>query len=182
MKMKRIAWLTAMGLLLGTPAVVGAEEGQPSLDKLRSGINTNEPTYIKSDSLTIRQGEQTFVYSGNVEVKQGEMTLTAAELTGSYGDDNRIKRLEATSNVIITQGDMRGTSQKATYDAATEIVELTENPELQQNGSILTADLIRIFLKEERSVAEGAVRVKVAQKDGKDSGVPPPDRGSLGLR
>jgi len=44
---------------------------------------------------------------------------------------------------------------------------LTENPQLQQKESILRADKIKIFLNENRSQAEGDVRVTfVNTKDG----------------
>ena len=120
------------------------------------------PTYIKSDTLTFKSKERNFVYSGNVEVTHGDMILTADSLEGNYSEKNEIQNLTAHKNVTIIKGEqMRATGEQAIYDKASETMVLTDNPELQQNGSVLTADRIRIFMKENRSVAEGQVRVKL---------------------
>ena len=124
------------------------------------------PTFIKADSLSLKSDSRTFAYSGNVEVTQGDMTLTAQTMEGNYDENNKIKQLMAKGNVLITKGpEIRATGQRAIYDAATETVVLTENPELQQDGSILSADRIRVYLSENRSVGEGTVRVKLIQKN-----------------
>lgn len=135
--------------------------------KLADGDFGKLPTYVKSDSLILKSAERTFVYSGNVEVRQGDMILTSTTLEGKYAENNQIEQLLAQTNVIVTKGEaIRATGEKAIYDAATATVTLTENPELQQEGSILTADVIKIFLNENRSSAEGSVRVKLVKKEG----------------
>lgn len=147
--------------------------GQAKPAILEGDFNSG-PTYIKSDTLSLKSVQRQFVYNGNVEVKQGDMTLTSDTLEGSYDKDNKIEKLTALKNVVIIKGEeMRATSEKAVYEAKSETVVLTDNPELQQNGSVLTADLIRIFLKENTSTAEGAVRVKLIKKeeDGKGAGL-----------
>lgn len=153
----------------GEKAVLQAQEEKKSSQPIDFGLqkgNENLPTYIKSDSLTLKSEERTFVYSGNVEVKQGDLTLTSDFLDGKYDENNKIQQLLARQNVIIIKGEnIRAHGEKAVFEAATETVVITDNPELQQNGSVLTADLIRVFLKENRSTAEGAVRVKLVNED-----------------
>ncbi len=135
--------------------------------KLADGDFGNLPTYVKSDTLTLKSEERTFVYSGNVEVRQGDMILTSSSLEGKYTENNQIDQLLALTNVVVTKGDtIRATGERAVYDAPSSTVTLTENPELQQDGSVLTADVIKIFLKENRSTAEGTVRVKLVKKEG----------------
>ena len=144
------------------------ETATPSLLDTGNVVNADFnkiPTYIKSRELTLYAKERRFLYGGGVEVKHGDMVLTADRLEGTYGEDNQIKQLVAYGNVVITRGaTVRATGQKAVYDSASETVALTESPELMQDGSILAADTIRIFLREDRSTAEGAVRVKVAKE------------------
>lgn len=124
------------------------------------------PTYIKSDTLQLKQSERYFVYSGNVEMKHGDMTITSNTLEGTYDELNKLKKLVAKTNVLIVKGEgIRGTGELATYEAAANTVTLTENPELSQNGSVLTADAIKIFLKDNRSEATGQVRVKMIDKN-----------------
>ena len=124
------------------------------------------PTFISSQALTLQTQARLFTYSGGVEVKHGDMTLTAEKLEGTYDENNKIQRLTASNNVVILKGsDIRATSNSAIYEATNEIVTLTQNPELTQNGSLLSADKITLFLKEDRSEASGQVRVKLLPKE-----------------
>lgn len=151
---------------VATPA--SSANSKPALANL-SGFQQSAgklPTFVKSDSLSLKSDTRTFTYSGNVEVTQGDMTLTAQAMDGNYDENNKIKQIIAKGNVLITKGpQIRATGEKAIYDADSETVVLTENPELQQDGSVLSADRIRIFLSDNRSVAEGTVRVKLIEKD-----------------
>jgi|GEM_PF-3868742 len=127
------------------------------------------PTYVKADTLTLKTEERVFNYTGNVEVKQGDMTLTSNSLEGKYNEHNQIQSLRAQGNVVITKGEnIRATSELAVYDATKDIITLTESPELQHDDTILTADAVKIFLKENRSTAEGTVRVKMVKKEGRN--------------
>lgn len=136
-----------------------------------------EPTYVKSDTLTLKGEERVFAYEGNVEVQQGDMTLTAAIVEGSYNEQNEIETLTARTNVVIVKGpEIRASGERAIFDNKSQVVTLTDNPELQQEGSVLTADVIKVFLAENRSAAEGNVRVKLVKKEDSPGG---PAKGSL---
>ena len=133
------------------------------------------PTIIKSNSLSVNSDKQVFQYLGNVEVKKGDMTLTAEKLDGTYDQNNQIKTLVARNNVVITKGDsIRATSKTATYEKSTDTMVLTDSPEIHQNDSILTADIIKIFLQENRSVAEGQVNMKLIKPKAMPSPAPTP--------
>lgn len=136
-------------------------------ENILGGDFGNGPTYIKSDSLTIKPKDRIFTYEGGVEVKHQDLILSCASLQGVYDESNRIKALTAERDVLITKGaGIRAHGEKAVYDGETSIITLTENPELEQNGSILTADRIKIYMKENRSEAEGSVRMKMAEGAG----------------
>lgn len=125
------------------------------------------PTNITSDSLTFNAKDRVFSYVGNVQVTQGDMRLTSKTLEGTYSERNELLKLVAKGDVFIAKQDIQATGQIASYDAVAAIVTLTENPQLQQKESILRADKIKIFLNENRSQAEGDVRVTfVNSKDG----------------
>jgi lipopolysaccharide export system protein LptA len=131
------------------------------------------PTNITSDALTFNAKNRVFAYQGNVQVTQGDMRLTAKTLEGTYSEKNELLKLVAKGDVFISKQDIQATGQIASYDAVASIVTLTENPLLQQKESILRADKIKIFLNENRSQAEGDVRVTfVNTKDGAP-GLPP---------
>ena len=128
--------------------------------------NSKEPTIITSNQLELNTENRNFRYFGNVTVKNADTTLTCENLAGNYSVDHKLENLVATQNVVITKGqEMRAKSQKATLDNATQIIVLSDNPELIQNQSQLNADTITIFLKENRSSAQGNVRVKIIQDE-----------------
>lgn len=118
------------------------------------------PTNITSNSLSLKSDKRVFVYTGNVTVTQADMTLTCDALEGTYDENNQIERLTALKNVLIVKGDkIRAKGNRAVYTAKDSTMVLTDNPSVEQNGSTLTADLIRIYMQENRSVAEGQVKV-----------------------
>jgi lipopolysaccharide export system protein LptA len=87
------------------------------------------------------------------------MTLTSKLVEGNYNDLNQIQKITAKGDVVITKQEIKATSQLAIYDAVSSIVTLTDNPQLQQGESVLIADRIKVYLNEDRSQAEGNVRV-----------------------
>lgn len=124
------------------------------------------PTYIKSQSLTLDSNSRVFTYLGAVEVKRADLTITCDKLEGRYDQSNQITELIALKNVVITRAEnMRAVGERATYQRQSETIILSENPEIQEAGSILSADTVTLYLKENRSSADGNVRVKLIAKD-----------------
>lgn len=159
------------------PTSTGSGDTASSLGEMDIGkIDLNkEPTYINSNSLTLLSEKRIFVYTGNVIVTQADMTLTSDTLEGRYNEQNQIEQLTAKSHVVIIKGaKIRATSEKAVYLASDRTVTLTENPALDQQGSTLTADVIKIYLDENRSVAEGQVKVKLVKAQGTPVATPTP--------
>ncbi len=141
-----------------------AEEPTANWDNLSSA---DVPTVIVSDSMVLKNKEQKFTYTGNVVLEKGDLKMLSKRLEGKYNDDQGIDELTAYEDVVITKGvNIRARSNKAVYEKSTETMVLTENPEVIQDQSILTADLVRIFLNENRSTAEGNVRVKLIETHG----------------
>jgi lipopolysaccharide export system protein LptA len=174
--------LSALILILGAATIpllpCAAQSGQKpsSINSLNSnallGDSFNDkdfgklPTHITSDSLTLHAKNRVFVYKGNVVVTQGDMKLTSNEIEGNYSEQNQIQKIIAKGDVVITKQDIQATSQRAIYDAVTSIVTLTDNPQLQQGESVLIADRIKVLLNENRSLAEGNVRVTFVKQEG----------------
>ncbi len=171
-RLKKAIALTAL-LCAAVPATAQEPASGSAVDSLSSGslfgqkMNDDSfgkaPTNIKSDSLSINAKDRVFTYRGNVEVTQGDMTLTAKTIDGMYTEQNQINKLVAKGDVVIVKQDIKATAQQAIYDAPSAIVTLTDNPQLQQKESVLIADRIKVFLNENRSQAEGSVRVTVVK-------------------
>lgn len=139
-------------------------------DVFSGSSNSKGPLDIKSDTLELNSKDRIFTYKGNVELTRDDMRVTAKKLEGRYDQENRMETVVCIGDVVITKGpSIKATSNRALYKVAASIVELTEGPELYRDGNILVADKVTIFLNEERSEAEGNVRVKVTKTN--DQGV-----------
>ena len=131
---------------------------------LKSGKSEDrqQPIYIKSDEAQLQAQQREFKYNGNVEVIQCDLLITSNTLVGDYSANNRLKTITCEQNVVITRGEeLRATANRAVYNVERSTIELTQGPEVLERGNVLTADKITVFLEEDRSEAEGEVRVKV---------------------
>ncbi len=121
-----------------------------------------QPVYIKSNTLRVNSQSRVFTYDGEVEVIQGDMQITAERMTGTYDKDQNLERITCEEQVVITKGTgLRASSNRAVFLVKEEVIEMTEAPEVYRDGNVLSADLVKIFVAEDRSEAEGNVRVKV---------------------
>ena len=172
--------LVALLLLLWLvpSAVLAAENGQasaagaPEKTNAMSGTfglgntKSNAPLYVKSNSLQLDTLKRVFTYRGNVEVTRDDMLITTDLMTGFYNEKNQIQEIVCDDNVVITRGEaLRASSNHAVYKVPEGVIVLTESPELINKGNALTADKVRIFVDEDRSEAEGNVRVKVIKSE-----------------
>lgn len=145
-----------------TPSVVPTPAVSKSPGDQFLSVQKGEPVNITAASLSVNNESRTFTYSGGVVVTQGDLTLTCSTLDGTYNAENQIDQLIAKTKVTITKGpSITASGDRAIYDAKSRIVTLTDNPQLQEGESTLNADVIKIFLDENRSVAEGQVRMKL---------------------
>lgn len=137
------------------------EEGLVSLDF------SAERTIIQADKMLLFAKKRSFTYTGAVQVDHGDMTLTCKKLDGTYTEQNEIDTLVATEDVHIVKGPaIKATGNRAVFQSEQQTLRLTENPQLEQDGSLLSADEVIIYLKEDRSEALGNVRVTIMEKAG----------------
>ena len=133
---------------------------------MTGGGDENAPIFVKSDTLDLDSRSRVFTYKGNVQATRNDMTITSDKMIGIYDEKNQLVSLRAEDHVVIVRGDtMRATSDRAFYDIAKDTVELTQKPELINKGNALTADKITLYVKEDRSDAEGDVRVRIVKAE-----------------
>lgn len=169
----------ALGLLkfstICTAAAQEAEAAESEQDGTTKGFkgifegskgDENAPLYVKSDNLRLDAKKRIFTYEGNVEITRGDLRITCDTMIGTYDENSQLQTVLCRDNVVITQGsDMRAIANRAKYTVRTAIIELTEAPELAREGNVLSADKITIYVDEDRSEAEGSVRVKVIKAE-----------------
>lgn len=148
-------------------SVVYAQDKKGDLkSSLKSDANSKEPVLIKSDTLNLDSKERVFTYRGNVHVVKGDIEITSDILVGRYSETQDLENILCRGNVVVTRGpEMRATSNRAFYNVKSGKIELTEEPELNRGGNVLAADKIIVFVEEDRSEAEGNVRVKVLKSE-----------------
>jgi lipopolysaccharide transport protein LptA len=146
---------------------VTEKKRSPFREALSNGSDAaekNVPTTITSDELSLDAKTHIFTYRKNVEVIKGDVHITADVMVGKYNDKNELQVITCDDNVVITRGDtLRATSNKGVYDVPKGTVVLTESPELNDKGNILNADVVTVYVDEDKSEAEGHVRVKVVK-------------------
>jgi lipopolysaccharide transport protein LptA len=134
-------------------------------------LDANAPIHISSDSFSLDAKNRVFTYSGNVEAFQADLFITAEEMVGGYDENNRLQEVVCRNDVVVTRGErLRALANRAVYYVEEQRIELTEGPEVIERNNALSADKITLFLAEDRSAAEGRVRVKLIREQG-DQGI-----------
>lgn len=152
----------AISILLANSSLAENIPASGALKNMKNAHDSKDPISIDAQQLSLDTEARTFQYKGSVKVAQGDLTLLADQMDGTYTEDNQITTIVAVGNVDITKGpDIKANSDRAVYDAQAKIVTLTESPQLTQKGSTLSADTVKVFLLENRSTAEGSVKVKI---------------------
>jgi lipopolysaccharide export system protein LptA len=147
-------------------------------------------TKINADSMAYDSAKRLVSFRKKVRVVQPDFTLTSDSLdvylSGNGGRDGRnggsrglapgmeggrVEKIIARDNVVIRLPDGRtATCQKATYTVYDEVLLMEGNPVLREEGNVLSADVIRFYLAENRSTAQGNVKVDFTSKsDGKNA-------------
>lgn len=156
-----MSWKFFTGILVLMSSVAHAD---PALRS--SPADKKEPVFIRSEQMQLDSTKRVFIYDENVEITRGDLFITADHVTGKYDANSEIDQIECERNVVITRGDtMRATSNRAHYDVKSGVVVLTEGPELNDRGNVLVADKVTLYTNEDRSEAEGHVRVKVLKSE-----------------
>ncbi len=149
-----------VGLALLLPANALAQKpggGGPPNAMQGFSRNKGQPVKIDAATLEVRDKEKMATFSGNVNVVQGDTTLKTKTLVVHYegesqgvdtktaksasgigpSGEQRIKRLEARGDVVVTQNDQVATGELATFDMGTNMVTMTGNVVLTQGQNVL---------------------------------------------
>ena len=159
-QMTRLAALIVLAAIAAAPAMAQNRAAASGPPNAMQGFSRNkgQPVKIDAAALEVRDKEKMATFSGNVQVIQGDTTLKTKTLVVHYegesqGVDNtktakaaagigpsgeqRIKRLEARGDVIVTQNDQVATGDLATFDMGTNMVTMSGNVVLTQGQNVL---------------------------------------------
>ena len=139
---------------------------------------------ITAHSLVFKNKENTAFFEGKVVMTKGNFVMRADQMVVHFAGEstsvssrkggmpgmttqatspdlptfgNRaVSLIDATGNVTMQQGDKKARSRKAVYHQRDEILVLTEDPEVWEEGYRVTGTKMTMFLKEDRSIVEGS--------------------------
>jgi len=128
------------------------------------------PVKITSDTMTYTQKGDQVVFKGSVYVIRQDIELWADTLTvllekkegadnatqGVVDEQGSIKKIIAQGNVRIKADKGRtGTCGKATYEADKDLLTMEDNPVLMEGANKIQGEVIKLYIKENRSEVLG---------------------------
>jgi lipopolysaccharide export system protein LptA len=154
------------------------------------GADQSTPIEIEADALEVQDKSNLAVFTGNVTVHQADAALQTSRLTVHYAasalptadeaaaaatgvspapaadapatpQNQRISRLEAQGNVVITSNGQSATGNSGTVDFDAKTLALNGNVTLSQGGNVVTGDTLTVDLNTgvARVQSKGRVRV-----------------------
>jgi lipopolysaccharide export system protein LptA len=124
--------------------------------------NRHEPIQIDAGSLEVRDKDKVAIFRGKVHVVQGDADLRCNVLTVYYeqpeadgsstappaaagpAETQRIRRLEAKGNVVVTQKDQVATGDTGDFDMRKNLITLRGNVVITQGTSVLRGDRLLV--------------------------------------
>lgn len=136
--------------------------------------DSKEPVDIEADRLDVFDAKKEAVFNGNVKAHQGAYQIVASELrvgyAGSLGGDleksegNSLRTIEAVDKVVISLPDaQRVTSERAHFDLAGKLINISGGVLIAQNGNEIRGDRLAVDLNRKRARFDPA-----ADGDGRD--------------
>jgi lipopolysaccharide export system protein LptA len=147
----------AVGAMVGGDAIAQTATGVPNALQGFSQ-NRDKPLKIDAESLEVRQRDSAGTFSGNVRVVQGDTNLRSNSLVVFYdqtgqgakvtqaGASQRIRRLEAKGNVIVTQKEQTARGDTAIYDMPSNTITLQGNVVLTQCSNVMRGEKLIVNL------------------------------------
>jgi len=119
--------------------------------------NKGQPVHIEAERLEVRDKDKVATFFGKVQVNQGDTTMRCKTLTVFYdagaadakngaakpvakigpSAEQKIKKLEARGEVVVTQNDQVATGDSALFDMDTNVVTMLGNVVLTQGQNVL---------------------------------------------
>jgi lipopolysaccharide export system protein LptA len=154
--------------------------------------NKGQPVAIEAEKLEVREKDKVAVFSGKVVVTQGDTTMRCKTLTVFYvgppekgaaaksatkpaanpaskpaatigpSGDQKIKKLEAKGDVVVTQKDQIATGDAALFDMETNVVTMSGNVVLTQGQNVLRGNRLVVDMTTGYSRVESAAGIAAA--------------------
>jgi lipopolysaccharide export system protein LptA len=129
--------------------------------------NRDQPVHIQAAKLEVRDKQQVATFSGDVRVRQGDTNMRCHTLKVFYerdkkgdnaksktikaatpgpGGQQKIKRLEAIGNVVVTQKGQTASGNLGVFDMRSNTVTLTGHVVMTEGKNVLRGDKLVVNL------------------------------------
>lgn len=164
----------ALGLILSVfaTATLGlAQSAGIALSETES--NPDAPIEITANQLTVDRETGNAVFTGDVYAVRGVLTLNADELQVIYDeetdDDDGIKEIIATGNVILVNGPDIAEAERAVYVPSADTVTMTGNVLLTQQRTVISGNMLVANLVTGQGQMTGQVRTTFSSRNSEAS-------------
>ena len=138
--------------------------------EIEKGKKEIVPVFVSAEKLDYADEQRTAHYEGQVKIRQGTDQIDAATADALMDADNKLSKMTATREVVLTQPQRRGTGDLLVYTAADDAAILTGNlaqvddreKDVTTKGARLTLHLRDARI--EADDAGGAKRVKTTHR------------------
>jgi lipopolysaccharide export system protein LptA len=132
-------------------------------DPIQIGIDPSRiPVKITSDRMTYDENGKVVSFVGNVVAEHGELTLWANRLSAYFSSRSgkkfavdSIERIVAEGGVRAKKGKTEGSCGKLTYMVEEQVLKMENDPVLKDGPNSLTGDVIKFYVRENRSEVMG---------------------------
>ena len=146
-----------LGALVAAGSSLWAQDTTPGFGSIAE--DSDEPIEITADQLMLDDETGLATFKGNVEIIQGNLLLKADFVEVFYTEDrSKIDRMFAKTNVRLTSGPDKATSDAADYDLSRGSIILTGNVSVLQEGNTLLAERVEFDVETGASQASGRVK------------------------
>jgi lipopolysaccharide export system protein LptA len=170
-----LAASAALAFALTAGAALAAEQtAKLPLSYQGLGMSSDQPIQFESEQLEVRDQDQTAVFSGHVIVRQDKTVLKSDTLVVYYvgsatgntpQQQQQVRRLEATGNVLVTSADQTASGEKAVFDTAANTIVMTGNVVLTQGPNVIRGARLSIDINTSQAHMEGGrVQMLIAPK------------------
>ncbi len=157
-----LALCAVFQLSVFSPSV--AQEASISLSP--TTFDSGLPIEVTSDVLNVTQESNTAVFLGNAKAVQGDMRLAAEEILVKYDQgQGGIEFVEATRNVVFTNGAEIAEANKGVYRLGSGEVVLTGNVLLLQGQNTISGDALTLDLTTNKGSMRGNVKTVFVPKN-----------------
>ncbi|MEM6620001.1 MAG: lipopolysaccharide transport periplasmic protein LptA [Pseudomonadota bacterium] len=122
-------------------------------------VDASQPVQVTADNLTVEQATNTAIFTGNAKVVQGALVLSANSIEVRYNQgQSAIEEVEATANVMFTNGAEVAEAQRGVYRVASGRIDLSGDVVLVQGPNAISGDALTLDLTTNRGTMTGNVK------------------------